>query len=180
MNEEDRQNLFSELITRHQSELYSYIFAVVRNWNDADDLLQSVCLVLWRKFESFQPGTNFLHWATRTAKIVVSNFLRNKQVSVHASDELLNVLVETMMDVQSRRMDQYLEALRRCRSKLSTSDAELIDLHYADEFGSRQIAERLKRSQPSVCHSLNRIRSWLLRCIQKELAQQQHGVENRS
>ena len=44
-------NLFSELISRHQSELYAYIFAIVRNWEDADDLFQSVSLVLWRKFE---------------------------------------------------------------------------------------------------------------------------------
>ena len=54
MNEQERHNLFSELIARHQSEIYAYIFAIVRNWEDADDLFQSVCLVLWRKFESFR------------------------------------------------------------------------------------------------------------------------------
>ena len=68
MNEQERHNLFSDLIARHQSELYGYIFAVVRNWEDADDLFQSVCLVLWRKFESFQPGSSFFSWARQTAK----------------------------------------------------------------------------------------------------------------
>ena len=57
MNEQDRHHLFTELITSHQSELYGYIFAVVRNRADADDLFQSVCVVLWRKFESFQPDS---------------------------------------------------------------------------------------------------------------------------
>ena len=80
MNEQERHNLFSDLILAYQSELYSYIFAVVRNWEDADDLLQSVCLVLWRKFDSFRPGSNFLFWARRTAKIEVSNFLRHRQL----------------------------------------------------------------------------------------------------
>ena len=56
MNEQERHNLFSELLTRHQSELYGYIFAVVRNWEDADDLYQSVCLILWRKFDRFGPA----------------------------------------------------------------------------------------------------------------------------
>ena len=77
-------------------------------------------------------------------------------------------------------MEQYLAALRRCRDKLSPADGELIELHYAEDLGSRQIAERLQRSQPSVCNSLNRIRSWLFKCIQTELAQQQHSVEKLS
>lgn len=46
MSEQDRHNLFVELITRHQSELYGYIFAVVRNREDADDLYQSVGMTL--------------------------------------------------------------------------------------------------------------------------------------
>jgi DNA-directed RNA polymerase specialized sigma24 family protein len=57
MTDQNRHNLFSELIARYQSELYGYIFAVVRNWEDADDLFQSICVVLWRKFESFRPGS---------------------------------------------------------------------------------------------------------------------------
>jgi len=75
MNEEDRHNLFSELISRHQSELHAYIFAMVRNWADSDDLYQSVCLLLWSKFDSFRPGSSFFSWARQTAKITVRNFL---------------------------------------------------------------------------------------------------------
>jgi RNA polymerase sigma-70 factor (ECF subfamily) len=60
MNEQKRHDLFTQLITHHQSDLYAYIFAIVRDWEDASDLFQSVCLVLWRKFELFQPNSSFL------------------------------------------------------------------------------------------------------------------------
>jgi RNA polymerase sigma factor (sigma-70 family) len=63
MNDPGRQDLFADLMNRHQSELYAYIYAVVRNREDTDDLYQSVCLVLWSKFESFRPGSNFFAWA---------------------------------------------------------------------------------------------------------------------
>ena len=56
MNEQERHNLFAELINRHQSELYGYIYAVVRNWEDTDDLYQSVCLETISK-GSFLPIT---------------------------------------------------------------------------------------------------------------------------
>ena len=75
MNEQERHNLFSELIARHQSQLYAYIFAIVRNWEDADDLFQSVCVVLWQKFESFRSDSNFFSWARQTAKFEVRKFL---------------------------------------------------------------------------------------------------------
>ena len=69
MNQQDRQNLFTELIARHQGELYGYIYSVVRNWEDTDDLYQSVCLVLWSKLESFRPGYQLLRLGTSDGQI---------------------------------------------------------------------------------------------------------------
>ncbi len=174
MNEDERHSLFSSLVARHQNELYSYLLAVVRNWSDADDLLQSICLVLWRKFDSFEPGSNFLFWASRTAKIEVHNFLRRKQMSHLASDELLDALAGTIVRVQNEDADLYSAALRHCRQKLSPVDDQLIELHYAEELGSRQIADQLCRTQSSICNSLKRIRRWLFDCIQHELARREH------
>lgn len=175
MNEQERHDLFSELITRHQSQLYGYIFAVVRNWGDADDLFQSVCLILWSKFELFRPDSNFFAWARQTAKIKVTNFLRHKRSAICISEELLDDLANTVTETRSDGGELYLAALERCREKLNSTDEELLELHYIEDLGSRQIADRLQRSQPSVCNSLNRVRCWLLECIQMELARQEHS-----
>jgi RNA polymerase sigma-70 factor, ECF subfamily len=175
MSKEEHRNLFSDLLARYQSDLYSYIFAVVRNWDDTDDLLQSVCLVLWRKFDSFAPGSNFLFWASRIAKIEVSNFLRRRPLPGRANDELLDAFVETVVHVRNEDKEPYLAALRHCREKLNAADEELIAFHYVEDLGSREIAERLHRSQSSVCNSLSRIRSWLFECIQTELARQERS-----
>lgn len=174
MNEQDRNNLFSDLIARHQSELYGYIFAVVRSWQDADDVFQAVCLVLWRKFGTFRPGSSFFAWARQTARIELSKFLRERQSPSAMSEKLLDELAEAAEDAQVGEADAYLAALRRCKGKLGATDEELLELHYAEDLGSRQIAARLRRPQHSICHSLNRIRSWLLECIQKDMARQEH------
>lgn len=180
MNAPNLQNQFSELVARHQGELYGYIFAVVRNWEDADDLFQSVCLVLWRKFDSFRLGTSFFAWARQVAKIEVSNFLRRKHLSSYVTDQLLDALVETVVEDQGDDAELYLAALRRCKTNLNPSDAELLELHYADDLGSTQLAERLQRPYRSVCKSLNRIRSWLMECVQRDLARQEHATGVRS
>jgi RNA polymerase sigma-70 factor, ECF subfamily len=177
MNEQDRHNLFSELIVRHQSELYAYIFAIARNWEDTDDLYQSVCLVLWSKFDSFRPGSSFFSWARETAKLTVRNFLRRKQLRTYVSDKVLDTLAETTLDAQPAGADLYMAALERCRAKLTAIDEELLELRYVEDLGSRQIADRLQRPQQSVCQSLKRIRQRLLECVQMELAQEEHSGE---
>jgi RNA polymerase sigma-70 factor, ECF subfamily len=169
MNEQDRQNLFAELITHHQSELYGYIYAVVRNWEDTDDLFQSVCLVLWNKFESFRPGTSFFAWARQVAKIKISDFLRHKH------KRLPSLIIEKLVDILAADPDDvgseaYLVALQHCRKRLPVEDEELLQLRYIEGLSIVEMADRLQRLRQSVSRSLNRVRRWLFECIELELA----------
>jgi RNA polymerase sigma-70 factor, ECF subfamily len=175
MNQQDRQNLFAELMGRHQGELYGYIYSVVRNWEDTDDLYQSVCLVLWSKLESFQQGTNFFAWARQTARNKIGNFLTSKRLPTYATEQLTNILAEGDPGFHDVDEEIYIVALRRCREKLTAEDEELLRLRYVEELSMVEIAERLQRLRQSVGRSLNRIRRWLLECIQMELARQERS-----
>lgn len=176
MNQQDRQSLFTELITRHQGELYGYIYSVVRNWEDTDDLYQSVCLVLWSKLESFQPGTNFFAWARQIARYKIGNFVTSKRLPTYATEQLTTILAEgdpvLHGDVDG---EGYTVTLRHCREKLTAEDEELLQLRYVEELSMVEIAERLQRLRQSVGRSLNRIRRCLLECIQMELARQERS-----
>lgn len=174
MTEQEQHDLFSELIARYHGPLYSYIFAAVKNRDDAEDLFQSVCLVLWQKFQSFQPNTNFLSWAYQTAKLMLLSFLRHKRKWNSASDELLDALAETASRKEIEDDSFYIPAFRRCREKLSDADETLLRLRYIDDLGVSEIADRLQRLPPNVSRSLSRIRRWLFDCIRMELARQEH------
>jgi RNA polymerase sigma-70 factor (ECF subfamily) len=180
VNEQDRQILFSDLINHHQSEIYAYIFAIVRNWEDADDLFQSVCCVLWSKFDTFRIGSSFLAWARQTAKLTVRKFLRQKQLRKYVSEPLLDALTDTTAGTKTQGTEQYLAALEQCREKLDTADIELLELRYVNNLRSREIADRLSRPHQGVCNSLTRIQRWLFECIQMELARQEHGWKGRT
>jgi RNA polymerase sigma-70 factor, ECF subfamily len=175
MNDQERHDLFSELIARHQSELYGYIFAIVRNREDANDLFQSVCLVLWDKFSAFEPGTSFFAWARQTAKFEVRKFLTRRHVPNYVSDRLLDTLAEVTPVVQGHGVEIALAALRECKKKLSEGDEALLELRYDEGLSTVQIADRLDRLQPSVSRSLNRIRRCLFECIEREMARQKHS-----
>ena len=137
--------------------------------------IQSVCLVLWSKFESFRPGSSFFAWARQTAKIKVSDFLRHKRSPAYVTEKLMDILTEIADEPRNDEAEAYLVALRRCREKLSATDDELLQLRYVEELSTVEIADRLQRLQPSVSRSLNRIRRWLFECIEMEVAKQEHS-----
>jgi RNA polymerase sigma-70 factor, ECF subfamily len=180
MSGPDHHNLFAELITAHQSELYGYIFALVRNRDDAADLFQSVCVVLWKKFDSFHRESEaFFPWARQAAIFEVRNFLRHKKSRRHLAEKLLDAFTDSDFSRQSDSTTSYLAALRDCKAKLASADLQLLDYHYSKDLSAQEIADRIGRSRQSVCNSLLRIRRWLLDCIRMQLARQEHCGENR-
>jgi RNA polymerase sigma-70 factor (ECF subfamily) len=102
MNQE-QHDMFCELLTLHQGQLHGYILALLGNRADADDLFQATSLVLWRKFDTFQPGTSFFAWARRTAEFEVLNFVKRQDRSHFVSfrEELLDALAATESHIQS-------------------------------------------------------------------------------
>jgi RNA polymerase sigma-70 factor, ECF subfamily len=175
MSQQDRQDMFCELLALYQGQIHGYILALVRNRADADDLFQTTSLVLWRKFDSFQPGSSFFAWARRTAELVVCNFLKtNRSRFTPLSEAFLETLAAAKPSVDSDAVDSYLVSLRRCIDKLRQEDREILGLCYVDDLSVQQIAERIARSRKSVGNSLLRIRRELFRCIEKQLAQEEH------
>src|SRR3954454_12754942 len=63
---ESRKRLIA-LMTRHQRQIFSYIYVLVPNRTDAEDLLQETSLVICEKFHEFKEGTDFIAWACQIA-----------------------------------------------------------------------------------------------------------------
>src|SRR5436190_19336309 len=55
------------LLTRHQRQIFSYIYVLVPNRADAEDLLQETSVVICEKFHEFREGTDFVAWACQIA-----------------------------------------------------------------------------------------------------------------
>ena len=75
MPDPKRYEEFADLVRLHTSQVLAYIRVLLLNWHDAEDLFQETCLVLWQKFDEFEPaGENFLAWALRIAEHKVMDF----------------------------------------------------------------------------------------------------------
>ena len=164
-----RDELFLQLLLAHERRIFAFIFALVPAWSDAEDLLQETSLVLWRKWNEFQPGTDFAAWALTIARYQVLGFRKKqKRERVHFSDETVEMLADQMASL-SRASNARWDALESCIEKLSPQDREMIRLRYQPEATTQDVAERVGRSIQAVYKALNRIHGQLLLCIRRTL-----------
>lgn len=163
---------FAELLARHQGQLLGYIYSLVRDLDDADDLFQQASLVLWDKFDLFDPSRSFVGWACGVARYEVLNFLRARsRERLYFSDELSLALIEAQEELEQERLEERRMVLAGCMKKLADRDKDLLEACYDRSSGVREVARARGRSPQSIHNSLRRIRRTLFDCVRRSLAQ---------
>jgi len=164
--------VFVELLTQHQRKLYGYIYTLVPNAADSDDLLQETNLVLWKKNLEFQLGTLFTAWAYRIAFLNVKNFIKTKGRSrVYFNEELLSQLSDLHFD-RTNVHSIYSMLLIHCLGKLSSASQQLLRLRYDGSRNIQQLAKEMGRSAGSIYNALSQIRRKLWECVQNALEEE--------
>jgi RNA polymerase sigma-70 factor (ECF subfamily) len=170
MNRSTQQTDFVDLLSRHRTRIFGYIVALVQNTADAEDLFQQASMILWKKFDQYDPERSFPNWACTIARFEVMNFIRRERRSrVSFNEELLARLATVRSPRCDRVEDDLQDALANCLLRLSDSDHRLVHACYGDRFSIKQAAEQIGRPVDSVYKSLNRIRRALLQCVTRKL-----------
>ena len=161
-NEEE----FVMLITRHQAALTGFLCSLLGNRTAGDEVLQETNLVLWKKREDFEAGTNFKAWAFKIARFQALAFLkREKRRPEFTFDE--EVIEKLSVEAESTFVenDDREMALDTCLEKLPDEDRELIRDHYYSGLSMGDHAEQVGRSVGALRQVLYRIRNALRLCI---------------
>ncbi|MBI4602767.1 MAG: sigma-70 family RNA polymerase sigma factor [Planctomycetes bacterium] len=168
----ERRIRFTADLERSQARLFGYIHSLVRDLDDADDVFQQTCLILWRKREEFDSRRSFFAWACGVARLEALSFLRTRSRSrLYFSDELNLLLLEAQDAMAHEEVQGRREALALCMEKLRQRDRALLEDCYGGPARVSEVAERRGRSPQSVHNSLRRIRRALFECIHRRLEQ---------
>jgi RNA polymerase sigma-70 factor (ECF subfamily) len=174
MSDESRDPLaFSELLRDGRSRVFGYLLALVQNLADAEDLYQQTALLLWEKFDQYQPGTDFGSWATTVAHYTALNFLRRQSrrraLFSEAALQRLNAMQSEMRTIDCTARS---EALVHCVAALPEGERRLVRLRYQGEQSVQDIAESEQRTVGAVYTALSRIRKSLLACVERRVAKE--------
>jgi RNA polymerase sigma-70 factor (ECF subfamily) len=169
-NEAESRKRLMALMTRHQRQIFAYIYALVPNRYDAEDLLQETSLVICEKFHEFEDGTDFVAWACQIAYWRVrysrQKYARSKVVF---NQEIVDAIAQTASAMAEELDDRHI-ALANCLQKLPARDRDLLLVRYEPGSGVPEAARRSGRTLQTAYKALARLRKLLLDCVSTKLA----------
>jgi len=171
-NSEDSYSTFVGLFTRHEGGLRAFVRTLLPTWGDTDEVMQEVSLVAWRKFDQFDPETDFMRWAATIARFEALNYRRSMARDRLVFDEDIVQLLareceEEMADLEPRR-----RALESCLKKLPEHRRRLILRAHTPGQKMKPIAEEVGVTPNALYKTVERIRLTLFRCIEETLRTQ--------
>jgi RNA polymerase sigma-70 factor (ECF subfamily) len=160
---------FIRELTDWQNRLFGYLVTLLGDVHDAHDVLQETNLVMWRRMETFTPGTDFGAWARRCAYFQAMAFLRDRKRGPSLlGEELLAMIAEEEEATPGDEYERKL-ALRDCLGRLDDGQRRLIKCRYHDRVPVRKLAEDHGKSESAIKMTLMRIREMLQVCIDSKL-----------
>lgn len=165
---------FTEHLQQCQGELLRYIFILVRNGEDAQDVFQQTCMTLWEKFDQFDPSQKFLAWACGVARFKACKFLtQSRRHRARFSDDFAQQLADVRVASETANHEARRAALPGCVNKLSAAQQELLALCYGEHKRVAEVAVHLGRSVCGVHNSLRLIREKLMACIERAVREEE-------
>ncbi|MEM8954582.1 MAG: sigma-70 family RNA polymerase sigma factor [Verrucomicrobiota bacterium] len=170
------EEAFVKEFVANEPALRSFILSQVGNWADMKEILQQTSVVLWRKFDQFEEGTNFKSWAFKIARFEVLNHLKKQRRSkLVFCDETLELLAR-----DDSREEEVLEmqrhALNICLQKLEPEQREILAECYEQKQTIKEVARKRRRTLEGLYKMVQRMRASLLKCVEREMGAEGYPV----
>ena len=176
------RDIFLDLLGPCESRLRAFITGALATADDRADFFQDVVLILWRKFDQYDPVRPFLPWAMGIAVRRLKEEYRKSSRRPCLMEEdhlerLAHALESTAPD-QTTSLEE--EALAGCLADLPLRSAALIQRRYYDHASIETLSRESGQSAAALYQTLSRLRRALAECIRGRLQLNESDVSARS
>ena len=167
---------FREVVERYQSKVFSIIFGILRNHNDAEDIAQQVFSKVYFSIRNFDFRSSLLTWIYKITVNECYDYLRKKRVRklVYESDfsaedaqrlESSEPAVDPGQPVDSQLAQRDL--IMKLLAKLSEGDRNLLLLKEVEGHSVEELAAMTGLNENTIKVKLFRTRQKLVKVAQR-------------
>src|SRR2546425_7171776 len=142
---------FDELVRRYQERIYSTIYHMTSNHEDANDLAQESFIKAFQALKSFKGDSSFFTWVYRIAINKTINFLKQRKNRTHMSlndvdfnaehDPDLMALISDKTPRREINLAELQDKLNAAMQKLSHIHRLVVTLHDVQGLSHEEISK---------------------------------------
>jgi RNA polymerase sigma-70 factor, ECF subfamily len=167
---------FREIVERYQAKVFSIIYGILRNRNDAEDIAQQVFAKIYFSIKNFDFRSSLLTWIYKITVNECYDYLRKKRVrklvyeSDFSADESLRMENSEPATDQAPAVDSRLaqqDLILKLLSKISKEDRSLILLKEVEGHSVEELAQMTGMNENTIKVKLFRARQKLVKAARR-------------
>jgi len=130
---------FALIVNEYQQAIFGYIYRMVKNYQDAEDLTQDTFTKAYRNLGTLKDVMGLKAWLYQIAYRTTINYIRKRQLkslNVFASPEQVNALVYSVDFLQ----EEFGELATKIFNSLSYKENTLLTLRVIEEMSYEEIS----------------------------------------
>jgi len=167
---------FREIVERYQTKVFSIIYGILRNRNDAEDIAQQVFAKIYFSIKHFDFRSSLLTWIYKITVNECYDYLRKRRVrklvyeSDFSADESLRMENSEPATDQTPAIDDQLaqrDLILKLLSKISEEDRSLMLLKEVEGHSVEELSEMTGMNENTIKVKLFRARQKLVKAAQR-------------
>ena len=176
------QALYSDLVKRHQSFVFTIALRYTPNREDAEEIAQDVFVKAYRSLADFRGESKFSTWLYTIVTTTCITFLRRKKLDVHSLDneKVFEVADSQNSSFRANQVEQKskVQMINEAIKLLSVDDARIITLFYQGEQSLEEIGRIIGVEPNTVKVKLHRARQRLKEKMEKHFSEEVKDLVN--
>lgn len=146
-----RNAAFRDLVSLYKERLYWQIRNVVKDHDDADDVLQNTFIKIFNNIHQFKGDSQLFSWMYRIATHEAINFLNQKSRKLKiSSEELQDQIVSNLESDVYFEGDEIQLQLQRAIATLPDKQQRVFNMKYFQDLKYKEISDILGTSEGAL------------------------------
>ena len=155
---------FEELVRRHQRPLFSYLFRMCGNPDEAEEMAQAAMVRAWQKLSGFQGRSSFKTWLYRIGTNLAINRIQRRKPTYELPETLpASETEEPEQAFRSRRREELVQAALQ---ELPADQRSALVLCTYEDMSYQEIARSMGKTVRAVDSLLFRARQNLRKLLE--------------
>jgi RNA polymerase sigma factor, sigma-70 family len=151
---------FSVIVSRYKDKVFSIVYRIINNREDAEDLTQEIFIKLFKSINGFKNESEFSTCLYRIAYNTTLTELRKRKISFFSVDENPLILNENepFDEIFLEEGENRIIYLQKAMDLLLPNDLFIVSLYYTEDKSVQEIAGIVGQTESNIKVKLYRIR----------------------